>query len=318
MTWLLHALILLACVGAASVVATAVMTRMLEARNPPVGELTQVGDTQLHLVDSGRQASTDAPSLLLLHGANLDLRDMQLALGAALASRFRTILVDRPGQGYSALGRRDALAPDKQVSLLRAAVTGRGVGRVIIVGHSLGGLIALRYVLAYPDEVVGLVLVNPTSHPRENDLLPRQKLAGRLLGPAMAWTCVVPLSGLLCAMFARRLFEPQSAPAGYAEHSGLALGMTPRRLQASLAEYEGLRAELARAAPLYPHVKAPTVILAGGADRIVPAGLHAQKLARDLPDATLVEIPDAGHMAHHGRAAIVHEAIDRIMARATA
>ena len=316
MPWLLlDALILLGVVVAMSVVATAILSRAIEAANPPAGEFVRLGDVVVHLLDTGGGDPDETPALLVLHGANLDLRDMRLALGDSLAPRYRTIFVDRPGQGHSAVGRQDLLAPDSQVAVLRAAMKGQGVRRMIIVGHSLGGFVALRYALQHPEDVAGLVLVNPASHPRGSELPPRQKLAGRLLGPAMAWTCVVPLSGLLCAMFARRLFRPEFAPADYAARGGLALGMTPRRLLASLAEYERLRAELARTAPLYPQVQAPTIIIAGAADAIVPPDMHAHKLADALPHARLIELPGAGHMAHHGHGAAIRNAPPRARAR---
>jgi pimeloyl-ACP methyl ester carboxylesterase len=291
------------CSVAALSLATLAAARWLEQINPAVGEFVGVDGLRLHVLDlRPENVDESAPAILLLHGANLDLRDMSLALGARLARRFRVIIPDRPGQGHSTTGGVRALPPEKQAALFRNLLRERGVERVIVVGHSFGGFIALCYALQSPDDVAGLALINPTSHPRPTDLLWYQRLAAVVLGSAAAYTIVTPLSFVLNAAFVKRLFAPGEARVDYAALSGLALGMTPRRFLASMKEYEGLRDALVRHAPLYRNIAARTVVVSGSEDIIAPTALHAEKLKGALQNATLLKIEGAGHMAHHTHA----------------
>ncbi len=57
-----------------------------------------------YYIDDFTNPWSDAPTVLLLHGANLCLDDMRMALGSVLSKRMRVIIPDRPGQGYSAPG----------------------------------------------------------------------------------------------------------------------------------------------------------------------------------------------------------------------
>jgi pimeloyl-ACP methyl ester carboxylesterase len=188
----------------------------------------------------------------------------------------------------------------------------RGVARVVIVGHSLGGLIALRYALDHPQDVAGLVLVNPTSHPRPNDLPWFQRVAGALLGPVAAYTLITPLSLVTNSALTKQLFRPEAAPPDYAAQSGLALAMAPGRFLASLREYAALRDELIRHAPHYPKIAVPTTVIAGESDAIAPPAIHAEALAAALPNASLLRLAGAGHMAHHTHAFVVVRETERL------
>jgi pimeloyl-ACP methyl ester carboxylesterase len=249
---------------------------------------------------------------LLLHGANLCLEDMRLALGERLASRIRVIIPDRPGQGYSAAGPGRVSSPAYQVTLIRALVRSLRAGPLIVVGHSLGGLIALRYALDDAEAVAALVLINPTTHPRPGGLPWFQRVAEVLIGPIATYTLLLPMSLAMLPRLTARMFRPEPAPPDYAEKSYLKLGLTPRRFSASLREYADLREQLAQHVPRYGAVTTPVVIFAGDADPVVPPAVHAEALAKALPQARLVRLPGAGHMAHHAHAEAIAEEIMRL------
>jgi hypothetical protein len=77
---------------------TEIGIRRIERATPPAGRFVEVAGGRLHLLELGL---TDAPPVVLLHGASGNLRDMKLALGDRLARRYRVILIDRPGHGWS-------------------------------------------------------------------------------------------------------------------------------------------------------------------------------------------------------------------------
>lgn len=314
-------LLLLIALGlAAAFAVTWWLARRIEAENPPVGRFVEVGEgRRVHLVDLAPALPVPgAPAVLLLHGANVHLADMRVALGDRLARRFRVIIPDRPGQGWTDEGGPVFSDPGHQASLIRAAVRAVGVDRVIVVGHSLGGLIAIRYALDAPEMVAGLVLINPTTHPRPGGGRWFQRFAEVVIGPLMTRTILLPVSlatlGPLCA----RLFRPEPPTPDYAAATGLALGLTPRRFLDSLTEYSDLRDHLIALAPRYPDLTVDTVLVVGDADPVVPPAIHADVLAEVLRHRRIVRLPGAGHMAHHTHPAEITAEIERLTSESTA
>ena len=132
-------------------------------------------------------------------------------LGDLLSQRLRVIIPDRPGQGYSVTGTGPVASPAYQVTLIREVLRHlRASGPLIVVGHSFGGLIALRYALDNPDTVAGLVLINPTTHPRPQGLPLFQRAAEVLMKPLVTYTLLPPLSR--CRVRRRRRRQCRQLP----------------------------------------------------------------------------------------------------------
>jgi pimeloyl-ACP methyl ester carboxylesterase len=311
---LLIAVLLLVVVGlAAAFAASWLLSRAIESRTPPRGRFVSVEGVRLHVVDlPAKTPAPGAPTVLLLHGANLCLDDLQMSLGEPLSQRMRVIIPDRPGQGFSDPGPGPVGSAAYHIKLLRGLIRELGTGPLIVVGHSFGGLIALRYALDTPGEVAGLVLINPTTHPRPEGLPWFQRAAGVLIGPLMVKTLLLPLSLGMLDRLVTRMFRPEPPPPDYAVRSRLTLGLTPTRFAASLQEYSELRDQLIALVPRYPEINVPTLIVAGDADPVVPPKIHAEALARALPHAELMRIPGAGHLPHHVHAAMIADAIERL------
>jgi pimeloyl-ACP methyl ester carboxylesterase len=101
----------------------------------------------------------EGPPLVLLHGLGGSSVNWAL-LAPRLAERHRVVLVDLPGHGRSApLPAAPGIGPyADRVALLLERL---GLGAVVVVGHSLGGLVALRLAARHPGSVRGLVLAAP-------------------------------------------------------------------------------------------------------------------------------------------------------------
>ncbi|MCX7311594.1 MAG: alpha/beta fold hydrolase [Alphaproteobacteria bacterium] len=108
--------------------------RAIERAHPPAGRFVDVDGGRLHLLELG---PAGAPPVVLLHGASGNLLDMRVALGDRLAQRYRVIMVDRPGHGWSDRpgGSADA-SPARQAALIHHALVRIGVTRAIVLGHS--------------------------------------------------------------------------------------------------------------------------------------------------------------------------------------
>ncbi len=141
---------------------------------PPLGRFCEVGGRRLLMHRSG----DGGPSIVFLPGAGtvgLDYFNVQ-QLGARLAT---SILYDRAGTGWServAMPRTAAQVTDELRELLAAADAPRPY---LLVGHSLGGLYARHFAQRFPEEVAGLLLLDPAHEDYDAYMPPRLDAAGR-------------------------------------------------------------------------------------------------------------------------------------------
>ena len=115
-----------------------------------------------HALTSYRQAG-EGPPLLLLHAGASSSAQWERAL-AALAPRWSVLAPDLYGHGDTPCP--EDMSPEtllaRQVAVLRALLAGRG-GPAHVVGHSYGAVLALRLAADVPEQVRGIVLVEPVA-----------------------------------------------------------------------------------------------------------------------------------------------------------
>jgi pimeloyl-ACP methyl ester carboxylesterase len=308
-------LALFAVLAAGSIVGA----RRIAQAHPPAGRFVEVGGGRLHVVDIDERVerSDDDPPVVLLHGASGNLEDMRLALADRLKERHRVILFDRPGHGWSER-EADEASPARQAAMIAEALERLDVGRAIVVAHSFAGSVATALALEDPGRVAGLVLIAPVLYPWSMGIAWYYSLAATpVLGPLFAHTFAVPVGSLLMRPVAAAVFAPQEAPADYTERTAIALVLRPETFLANARDVAGLNAFVARQAPRYASIKAPTVIIAGDRDTIVSPDIHARALAAKLPNSKLVVLEGVGHMPHHVASDRVVAAIDEVTAEAT-
>lgn len=152
MLYVLLGLVLLALIG----FAYEQNARRQERNLPTPGRLVDVGGYRLHLVDEGQ----GGPTVVIIPGAG-DCSYAWMPIQHTLARFTRVISYDRPGLGSSDDG--PAPGPEQSVTELHTLLERANVGGpVVLVGHSLGGLIARLYAQRYPEQVAGLVFVDST------------------------------------------------------------------------------------------------------------------------------------------------------------
>ena len=123
---------------------------------PPPGRLVDLGSHRLHLLELGQ----GSPTILLeagLMSTVLSWSDLQRELSRS----FRVVSYDRAGLGWSDLGpmprTADRIVDELHAMLERAAIP----PPYVLVGHSFGGLTMPLFAARYPEEVAGMVLVDP-------------------------------------------------------------------------------------------------------------------------------------------------------------
>lgn len=132
------------------------VSRRRERRYPLPGRLVDVGGFRLHVTDNGQ----GGPPVVVIHGAG-ETSFSWTHVRKEVARFTRVLTYDRPGLGASDPG--PALGAVQSVDGLHTLLRCVGLpGPYVLVGHSLGGLIARLYAIRYPEQVAGMVLVDST------------------------------------------------------------------------------------------------------------------------------------------------------------
>jgi pimeloyl-ACP methyl ester carboxylesterase len=239
-----------------------------------------------HLFMAGPEA---APTVVLVHGlGDKGARDWD-GLIAVLARDHRVVAFDLPGFGRSSKG-NEFYSPEKYAAFLRYLVEEHIHTRPFsLVGHSMGGAIALRYAARYPQDVTALVLVDVPGilHPMAYskylshlgiDFLPS-------LYPAQNDHLRNLLSGVLGLME-----KAKPAPEAIVANPRLRQSI----LNAEPAKIAGLALALEDFSLDMPRVQAPVLVLWGGRDSIAPLRT-GRVLSANLPHAQLEVFDASGH-----------------------
>ena len=247
-------------------------------------------------VVSYREAGT-GPALVLLHGIGNQSGSWVRQL-EALGGRFRTVAWDAPGYGESDRLPAESPTAADYAGALAGLLDALGIARAVLVGSSLGALVAGAFAASRPEQTAGLLLLNPAggyglADPKERE----ERLATRLerlaqLGPeGMA---LEPSPGMLspaASAEARALAAWSTArirPDGYAQAARM---LAHGRLVEDAARYAGR-----------------VLVVAASADTITPPA-GCERMARAFPRADYRLLDGPGHLSYLDAPAIVNPLI---------
>lgn len=281
----------------------------------PQGRLIALKGGNLHVVVLGEDKAR-AGTLLLLHGASGNLRDMQEAIGRRLSTHWRVVLVDRPGHGYSdRLGGREMASPARQADAIAEALDRIGVGRTVVVGHSWSGALATNLALDHPDHVSGLVLLSGATHPYPGGAAWYNEIAATpLIGPVFA-TLARPVAEKRFEQGVASVFKPKAPPPNYIARTEAMLLLRPNEFVANAEDLVDLKKYLRAQAPRYGAIKVSTTIITADKDDIVSPEIHSRAIHQQIAGSKLVVLKDAGHAPHWNATDRVVEEIDAVARR---
>lgn len=292
-----HAGMLLASAGAAAgAVWVRAKARQAEHDHPPQGRYMHVDGVRLHYLERG-----SGPVLVMLHGNSFYMGDL---LGSGLvdllARRYRVILFDRPGFGHSSRPRDRLWTPQAQAALLHRALVALGVDRPLVLGHSLGAIVALAMALDFPASVAGLVLASGYYYPVANaGAVLASPVAMPLVGDALRYTVAPLVARLAWGRIAGAAFAPYDVPPHFFEAVARELALRPGQLRADAEDSLFMMTQARAMAHRYPQLRLPVAVLAGARDQVVDSDVHSRRLAAELPNTRLHIVPGAGHMVHY-------------------
>ncbi|GAC1341042.1 MAG: alpha/beta fold hydrolase [Acetobacteraceae bacterium] len=272
-----------------------------EYAGPPSAFLDLAG-IRLHLRDTGPRT---APAVILLHGFGASLQTWN-DWATDLERDRRVIRYDLPGFGLTGPDPTGDYTDTRSIAILLALMDRLGLARASLVGNSMGGRIAWTFAALHPERTDTLVLVSPDGFASP----------GQTYGAAPK---VDPLMRALPYALPSVMLRASLAPA-YANPGVLTAGLFARYRDMMLAP--GVRTAivqrmaqqtLADPVPLLQRIEAPTLLLWGEQDGMIPVANAADYL-RALPHGTLATLPGIGHLPQEEAPAtvgIVREFLDR-------
>lgn len=227
-----------------------------------------------------------APTLVLLHGIGSGSASW-LPCALALATDHHVIAWDAPGYGGSTPLPEAAPRAEAYAARLEAALAALGVTRCLLVGHSLGAIVAVAHARAHPARLAGLVLLCPAGgygapgqeaereRVRHERLSALQTLGIAGLATARGPTLLRPGAGAEARAWAQWNMAQLREP-GYRQAVELLCG---------------------EALPRHAPAPVPTWVHVGAQDTVTPpAKVRALAAAFGVAAAEVGEIPDAGHL----------------------
>ncbi|MHA6288233.1 alpha/beta fold hydrolase [Maricaulis sp. CAU 1757] len=287
----LAVLVTLASLGAA--VFSARVARKVEATAPPAGEFCEVEGGHIHFVEKG-----EGPPLVMIHGLGGNLHNFTYALVDRLAADHRVIAIDRPGCGYSRRAEDRLARIPEQARMIAEFLDKQGIAKALIVGHSLGGAIALSLALHHPEKTAGLALISPlVSLPGE----PAGAFKGLVVASSgvrrfIARTLAVPLSIRNSEKTLSVIFGPDPTPDDFALRGGGVLTLRPEAFYAASTDLMAVAEDLPDQEKRYGDITCPVGMLYGKEDRILHAETQIKALKAALPDIVLETLEGRGHM----------------------
>jgi 3-oxoadipate enol-lactonase len=235
-------------------------------------------DVRLHIRQQG-----SGPVALFIHGFPLD-STMWIEQLAALSDKRRCVAVDLRGFGRSSPVNGEPLAMERHAADLVGVLDIISEERADIVGHSMGGYVALAFADNYPERLRSLSLVDTRAGADTDEgKKGRDAMAERVIGEGRA---------ALAASMQQALLSPSASSRARARLGTMIENCPYETILGALA---GMRDRPDRSSVL-ESISVPTTVLVGEHDTVTPLE-SALALAEAIPGATLVKIPDAGHVA---------------------
>jgi pimeloyl-ACP methyl ester carboxylesterase len=277
------------------VLATRRLAAEAENKCPPVGKFIEVDGNRIHYFDQG-----EGRPIVFLHGLGAQLCHFTGALFGVFGPGYRLIALDRPGSGYSRRAWGAAGGLSEQARVVRRFIEELGLEKPLVVGHSLGGAIALTLAVEHPEAISGVALLSPLTH-MESALRPEFKalwMPSRLLRWLVSYTVAIPRSFKFARATLDFIFSPQPMPPDYLVEGGGWIGLRPSHFYASSTDFTAIPDDLARIEARYGEIDMPAGILFGTADRIVAFAEHGAPMPERIGNLEFEVIEGLGHMPH--------------------
>jgi len=249
-------------------------------------------------------------TVLLLHGKNFSGAYWKETAEALADDGYRVVMPDQIGFGKSSKPAHYHFTFHQLATNTHALLKSLGIERPHVIGHSMGGMVAVRYALMFPEQVASLILVNPIG-------LEDWKAQG------VPYTTVDAAYQQELAQTAEKIREYQRENyydgkwrVDYEPWVQMLVEFTRNPDYPRMAWNQALTFDMIQTQPVIyelPLIKVPTLLIIGQRDRTAPGRNRAPAEMRDklgnypelgraaakaIPQAKLVELEAIGHLPH--------------------
>jgi len=286
---------------------------------------SQRQEVSMAFMDVAPTGAANGRTVVLLHGKNFCAATWEDTIAALSGAGYRVIAPDQVGFCASTKPERYQFSFGQLAANTRALLAARGVERATILGHSMGGMLAVRYALMFPQATERLVLVNPLGLEDWQAegvpyTTPDQNLAAELRTDYDS----------IRAYQLRFYYDNQWKP-GYERWARMSAGLYAGPGRALVAWNQALTSEMIQTQPVvheFGRIAVPTLLMIGGRDRTAPGAARAprevqerlgryaelgRRAAAAIPGARLVEFPELAHSPQVESPARFHEALLRAL-----
>lgn len=271
----------------------------------PVGELT------VHYKEMG----AGEPVFILLHGFGASVFSWREVM-QPFSELGRVIAYDRPAFGLTSRPMpgewrgENPYSPEAQAAIVIGLMDALGIEQAYLVGNSAGGTVSVYTALTYPQRVSGLILVDAAIYTGGGSPAWARPLLGtpqmRHLGPLLARQIATSGDDFIRTAFHDLSLVTPQVLEGYRKP------LRARNWDRALWELTAASRPLGLADRL-GELSLPVLVITGDDDRIVPTE-ESIRLGGDIPGASLVVIPNAGHLPHEEKPEAFMQAVRAFLA----
>lgn len=288
---------------------------------------SQKQQLEMIYLDVKPTGKANGQTAVLLHGKNFCAATWESAIAALASAGYRVISPDQIGFCKSSKPQHYQFSFDQLAANTRALLNSLGIEKSMVIGHSMGGMLATRYALMYPQATSQLALVNPIG-------LEDWRAAGVPWRSVDAWY----QNGLKTNFESIRKYQMDVYYAGtwkpeFARWARMQAGMYAGPGKEQVAWDQALTSDMVYSQPVvqdFPNIAVPTTLFIGQKDRTAigkdwaPDDLKARlgdypalgrRAAAAIPGSTLIEFEDLGHSPQVQDAERFNAALIKALAR---
>ena len=262
---------------------------------------------EMAYLDVAPTGAANGKTVVLMHGKNFCAGTWEATIKVLAAEGYRVIAPDQIGFCKSSKPQDYQFSFQQLATNTSGLLKALGVSKFTLVGHSMGGMLATRYALMFPDSVERLVLVHPLG-------LEDWQAKGVPYAPIdAAYQNELKTSFDSIKAYQQRFYYDGKWKPEYDRWVGMLAGMYAGDGKPEVAWNQAQTSDMVFTQPVvheFDEIAVPTTLIIGGTDRTAPGANRAKpEIARTLgqypdlgraaakaiPNATLVEFPELGH-----------------------